>query len=112
MGWNCVPVSGIGHWVLHGLLGGTGRMVIKEGSRYWGGTAQRNIGAIAIQNHNSKEMFYPDFWQFPNPLQRLAHAWCRITFFLLWVFRYGRNTQSSVIRIFFAVLITCVVLFI
>jgi len=104
MGWNCVPVSHIGHRLLHVVLGGTGRMVIKTGQRYWGGRAGRPIGAIEIQKHYARQMGRSEFWIFPNPAQRLAHAWCRLVFFVLWILWVGRNPQSWIARVLLVLL--------
>ena len=102
MGWNCVPVSRTGHWLIHVVLGGSGRMVIEKGQRYWSGRAGRDIGAIEIQKHYAYHAqpwaSNPALWLFPNPFQRIIHVWCRLTFFVLWLLWYGRNFQSWLVR--------------
>lgn len=101
-GVNCVPVSNAGHRIIHVVLGGTGRMVVKKGKWFRGKRVARNVGAIEIQriqaNNDEPWRQNPGLWIFPNPLQSIAHGWCRFVYFITWLLWIGRNWQAWITR--------------
>lgn len=65
---DMLPLSVTGHWVIHVLAGGAGRME----------------KAVTRQNRNAKALPLPWLWRYPNPAQRALHAWCRVPNVLKW----------------------------
>jgi hypothetical protein len=63
---DMLPLSVTGHWVIHVLAGGSGRMA----------------KAVTRQNRNAKALPLTGLWRYPNPAQRALHAWCRVPWLL------------------------------
>ena len=58
---DTVPVSKVGHWVIHGLAGGVLWM----------------DKAVTRQNQLARWLPVSTLWRYPNPAQRVIHLWCR-----------------------------------
>jgi hypothetical protein len=59
---DLLPVSGLAHWLLHGVAGGS----------IWMGKA------VTRQNRLAKRLGLKWLLGYPNPLQRTLHAWGRL----------------------------------
>lgn len=66
---HTIPLSPLAHWLIHGVLGGSIWMP----------------KAVTRQNKTARALGLPWLLGYPNPLQRIAHAWCRVVGVMLWL---------------------------
>jgi hypothetical protein len=60
--WDMLPLSVAAHWLIHGVAGGVLTMP----------------KAVTRQNRIARRLPLRWLWKYPNPAQRLLHAWCRV----------------------------------